>query len=194
MEKAKLTLIIGGVRSGKSRLAEEQAVKTAKRLGGRLHYIACGTVTDEEMAQRVRLHQKQRQQADIAWTTWEQPTQLDQLSDRFNANDVILVDCLTTLVTNEWFSSSHDEAEWEQPVFHTKIKQRVIAEVNSLRQAASEVIIVSNELVFEPLSSPLVFFYAKTLGELHQYFVSEADTAIVVEHGFPLLLKGGDER
>ncbi|MGM7636740.1 bifunctional adenosylcobinamide kinase/adenosylcobinamide-phosphate guanylyltransferase [Bacillus sp. Hm123] len=192
METAPLTIIVGGVRSGKSRLAEEKAVAEAKRRGGGLHYIACGKVTDEEMAERVRLHQQQRQQSEVTWTTWEQPTQLDQLADQFAKQDVILLDCLTTLVTNEWFSSSEDESEWEHPLFYEQIKQRVITEINRLRQTVASVIIVSNELAFEPLSSPLVFYYAKTLGELHQYFVSEADEAMLVEHGLPLIQKGGD--
>ncbi|WP_338753289.1 bifunctional adenosylcobinamide kinase/adenosylcobinamide-phosphate guanylyltransferase [Bacillus sp. FJAT-52991] len=194
METAQLTIILGGVRSGKSRLAEEKAVAEAKKRGGGLHYIACGKVTDGEMAERVRLHQQQRQQSTVTWTTWEQPTQLEQLANQFTKQDVILLDCLTTLVTNEWFLASEDESEWKQPLFHAEIKQRVITEVNRLRQAAAAVIIVSNELAFEPLSSPLVFYYAKTLGELHQYFVSEADEAVLVEHGLPLIQKGGEAR
>ncbi|WP_100330348.1 bifunctional adenosylcobinamide kinase/adenosylcobinamide-phosphate guanylyltransferase [Bacillus xiapuensis] len=194
MENKKLTFITGGVRSGKSRLAEEKAIEKAAQSGGGLHYIACGQVTDAEMAERVRRHQRQRAEGEAAWMTWEQPVQLDKIASKFSKGDVILLDCLTTLVTNEWFLSSGDEQRWEHPAYHQEVKERVLQEIEALLATGASVIIVSNELVFEPLVSALVFYYAKVLGELHQQLVKAAEEAVLVEHGLPQIWKGGGLR
>jgi len=191
MEKAELIIILGGVRSGKSGEAEKQAVLKAERLEGRLHYVACGKVTDEEMAVRVRAHQREREGSGKAWTTWEQPVQVGALSSRFTKKDVILIDCLTTLLTNEWFASDLADEEWEQPAFQKKVKQIIFTGIEEIRKSAGAVIVVSNELAHEPLSGSLVFYYAKTLGELHQCLIEEAALAVLVEYGCPLIKKKG---
>ncbi|OCA82800.1 bifunctional adenosylcobinamide kinase/adenosylcobinamide-phosphate guanylyltransferase [Pseudobacillus wudalianchiensis] len=191
MEKAELTVILGGVRSGKSGEAEKQAVLEAERLEGSLHYIACGKVTDEEMAARVRAHQKEREGSGKVWTTWEQPVQVGALSSRFTKKDVILVDCLTTLLTNEWFASDLTDEEWGHPSFQAKVKQTICTGIEEIRKSAGAVVVVSNELAYEPLNGSLVFYYAKTLGELHQYLIEEATLAVLVEHGCPLIKKKG---
>lgn len=189
MEKAELTIILGGVRSGKSKEAERLAVLEAERLGGSLHYVACGKITDEEMAARVRSHQRERKASGNEWTTWEQPAQVGVLSRHFTKQDTVLLDCLTTLLTNEWFAGNTNEQEWADPNFHRNIQSYIRTGIDQIRRTAGAVIIVSNELAYEPLGSPLVFHYAKVLGELHQWLIQEAALAVLVEHGCPLVKK-----
>ncbi|KAB7705374.1 cobinamide kinase [Bacillus aerolatus] len=191
MEKAKLIIVLGGVRSGKSREAEKRAIAEAEKLGGKLHYVACGKVTDEEMAARVRSHQKQRERAGQKWTTWEQPSKLSLIAGKFTRKDIVLIDCLTTLLTNEWFEDGTSEEEWGQSVFHEKVKRKIETGISEIRKSAGAVFIVSNELAFEPLGTPLVFHYAKTLGELHQQLTADAQLAVIVEHGHPIVKKKG---
>lgn len=191
MEKAQLTIVLGGVRSGKSKTAERQAFLEAERLGGCLHYVACGQVTDEEMAARVRSHQRERKESGRQWTTWEQPVAVGDAAKHFKKQDTVLIDCLTTWLTNEWFTSSRDENDWVQPAFYQNIQSKIQSGIDQIRKAAGAVVIVSNELSYEPFASPLVFHYAKALGELHQWLVKEAALAVLVEHGYPLAKKKG---
>lgn len=183
MEKSNLIFITGGVRSGKSATAEQLAIDEMKASSGNLHYIACGVQTDNEMKKRVWHHQKRRKEANVHWITWEQPKNLAGLTGKFTKNDVLLVDCLTTLLTNEWFVNPGAEEEWEHPFFHEGIKQRILAGVDALCKEAGCVVLVSNELCYETFHTPLVFHYAKVLGALHQAMVQRATRVILVEHG-----------
>src|SRR5215207_9166669 len=100
MEK-KLTLILGGARSGKSSYAE----KLAAERGRRVLYVATAQAWDEEMALRVANHQAQRP---AHWQTLEAPTQVGmaiaaaETASKLSAGDwdVVLLDCLTLLASN----------------------------------------------------------------------------------------------
>ena len=89
-----LQLILGGARSGKSRLAEQIAQDSALTVT----YIATAQAWDEEMQSRIEHHQQQRPSH---WTVIEEPIYLaDQLLKNDQANQCILVDCLTLWMTN----------------------------------------------------------------------------------------------
>ncbi|MCA9924523.1 MAG: bifunctional adenosylcobinamide kinase/adenosylcobinamide-phosphate guanylyltransferase, partial [Anaerolineales bacterium] len=84
-----LTFILGGARSGKSTFAENKA----KKLGGRVVYIATAEEKDEEMAARIEVHKRERPSH---WQTVEIPINVGQTvtSQQIDA-DIILLDCLT---------------------------------------------------------------------------------------------------
>ena len=104
-----LIFITGGVRSGKSSFAEKLAVKIAyRRTGGGLNYIATGVPFDTEMKERIKQHQQDRKTAKYQWKTVEQSINIGAIADRFNNRDILLLDCVTTLLNNELFSSSKD--------------------------------------------------------------------------------------
>ncbi|MBM7649552.1 adenosylcobinamide kinase/adenosylcobinamide-phosphate guanylyltransferase [Bacillus ectoiniformans] len=189
---AKLIFVTGGVRSGKSRMAEEAAQRETLPSEGKLYYIACGKVTDSEMSERVRHHQVQRYKSQGNWLTVEQPDDLASLAEHFKASDVLLIDCLTTWLTNEWFDEAVPEEEWACPMFQQSLKERITGAIDKLRKRTRSIVIVSNELSYEALETPLVFYYAKVLGELHQYLVRQSNQVFLVEYGQRLLLKGGD--
>lgn len=194
MAGGQLVFITGGVRSGKSTFAEQYATKRAQKItGGRLHYVACGKNVDGEMNERIKIHQKTRESNDLPWTTWEQPTHIHKLKTNFSTKDVILIDCLTTLLGNELFSRMEkDESNVAQ--IKTALKAEIMASITALQQTAAEVIVVSNELLNEPLSSnSLTYTYAHILGHLHQQIVKSAKLFFIIEMGLPLLVKG-DER
>jgi adenosylcobinamide kinase/adenosylcobinamide-phosphate guanylyltransferase len=89
-----LQLILGGARSGKSRLAEQ----TAKETGLSVIYIATAQALDTEMQQRIAHHQQQRPSD---WQVFEEPIFLaDRLLQCDQANQLILVYCLTLWLTN----------------------------------------------------------------------------------------------
>ena len=83
------TLILGGVKSGKSRLAEQRAINSKLAVC----YVATARADDSEMQQRIALHQQQRP---AHWTTIEVPLNLAAaLQQQDSADKCILVDCLT---------------------------------------------------------------------------------------------------
>ena len=61
-----LVLLIGGARSGKSRLA----IELASRSGGNVVFVATGVASDGEMADRIAQHRAERP---AAWRTMEEP-------------------------------------------------------------------------------------------------------------------------
>lgn len=93
-----LILVTGGVRSGKSRFAE----RLAAQLGGdRVVYIATAEPLDDEMRERIAAHRADRP---AAWRTLEAPvdvtTAIEDVASSPSPPRVILVDCLTMLVSN----------------------------------------------------------------------------------------------
>lgn len=87
-------LILGGARSGKSRLAEARADASSKHV----IYVATAQAWDEEMADRIRRHREQRPSH---WKLIEEPVALaDVLRTHCTGDTCLLVDCLTLWVTN----------------------------------------------------------------------------------------------
>ncbi len=90
----RLVLVLGGARSGKSMFAE----RLARAEGGEgVLYIATATMTDDEMVARIARHRADRS---AAWETIELPMRAgDALRQRANLPRVLLLDCLTLLLS-----------------------------------------------------------------------------------------------
>lgn len=190
MAKSAVIFISGGVRSGKSSFAENLAAEAAKTTNGQLHYIAAGQSTDPEMAERIARHQRDRLQSGLDWKTWEQPVELGEMADLFTKKDIVLLDCLTTLLNNEIFQQ---DDEWKKPDFQRKVMESILAGIEGIAQSCQLFIIVSNEVLNEMQGdNTLVKIYGKMLGYLHQQIVAIAKQAYLVEAGIPLLMKGSE--
>ncbi|WP_156289604.1 bifunctional adenosylcobinamide kinase/adenosylcobinamide-phosphate guanylyltransferase [Oceanobacillus salinisoli] len=191
MKTASITFISGGVRSGKSSFAERLAIKKALEMGGSLHYIATGDPSDDEMKERIVRHQKDRNESGSSWKTWEQATDIGSVSSCFNENDVLLLDCLTTLLSNELFSHEQD---WGNPFFNKEeVFHRIWTGIKALEKNCHHLVLVSNEVLSEPCyNSELMITYCQLIGKLHQQITSIAKQAYVVEAGIPLLMKGDE--
>jgi adenosylcobinamide kinase / adenosylcobinamide-phosphate guanylyltransferase len=181
---AEIIFICGGVRSGKSSFAESTAEFYQSALPeAALHYIACGRAVDDEMGQRIRKHQADRGESDHSWLTWECPVNVDSLSEKFSSNDIVLLDCVTTLLTNEMFS-----AEW---INEGKVTEKIVGDIKKLSRNAGNLILVSNDVFCKPVSSnDFVKHFTKTLGMVHQRLVEIAAEAYSVKNGIPVLKKG----
>ncbi|WP_053363099.1 bifunctional adenosylcobinamide kinase/adenosylcobinamide-phosphate guanylyltransferase [Bacillus sp. FJAT-27251] len=190
MEEQGIIFISGGVRSGKSSFAEELAAKLACDSNAQLHYIASGQASDPEMSERISRHIKDRERSGLNWTTWEQPRDLARLAPCFSKNDVVLLDCLTTLLNNEFFRGT-----WQEHSFPEDVVSSIIEAVRQIADSCNSLILVSNEVAHEPLvGNELVFCYVSALGSLHQKIVSIASEAFLVESGVPLMMKGAMKR
>lgn len=187
MEGASVIFITGGVRSGKSSFAEKYAIEAAANTNGVLNYIATGAPSDEEMKIRIRKHQRERAESGLSWKTWERSTGIGVLAPSFCDKDILLLDCLTTLLNNELFSF---RGEWTEAVTND-IYERILSAISAIRKNCRMLIVVSNEVLNEPYSDDqFLLVYRRLLGKLHRKIVSLADKAYLVEAGVPILMKG----
>ncbi|MDO9321082.1 MAG: bifunctional adenosylcobinamide kinase/adenosylcobinamide-phosphate guanylyltransferase [Pseudomonas sp.] len=167
-------LILGGARSGKSRLAEKLAADS----GLAVSYIATSQALDGEMSSRIRQHRERRP---TAWALIEEPIALAQvLQQKASVERCLLVDCLTLWLTN--LLMLEDQA-------------RLIAEREALLDCLGElpgrIILVSNEtgLGVVPMGE-LTRRYVDEAGWLHQAIAERCQRVIFTVAGLPMLLKG----
>ncbi|WP_185236063.1 bifunctional adenosylcobinamide kinase/adenosylcobinamide-phosphate guanylyltransferase [Teredinibacter franksiae] len=167
-------LILGGARSGKSRLAETRAKATGKKRV----YLATGQAGDNEMAERIAIHKQSRE---TDWQLIEEPTLLSRaLSVADSPETAIVVDCLTL-----WLSNCV-----EQSCF-LKEKQKLL---NTIYTLQADVFFVSNEVGsgIVPLGE-LSRTFVDESGWLHQALAEQCDTVTLVVAGLPLELKGASK-
>ncbi|MCQ6276940.1 bifunctional adenosylcobinamide kinase/adenosylcobinamide-phosphate guanylyltransferase [Bacillus sp. V3B] len=184
-----IIFITGGVRSGKSRFAEKMAMELLSFSSGKqLHYIAAMQASDSEMNLRISRHQEERLQSGYQWKTWEQPISIGELAPFFQQDDIVLLDCLTTWLNNELFFV---EDKWQEDQFRVTLFEKMYQGISAISQKVKCLIIVSNEVLYEPMgNNDLVFSYHQLLGKLHQSIVANAHQAFLVEAGIPVLMKG----
>ncbi len=166
-------LILGGVRSGKSRLAEQHAIATHLPVV----YIATAQAQDIEMQQRIQHHQANRPQH---WTVVEEPLALAQALQAHAAEGrCVLVDCLTLWLTNLLCLQNE-----------TRLQQEIEALLEILPVLPGEIILVSNEtgMGIVPLGE-LTRRYCDEAGRLHQAVAARCDSVILTIAGLPLHLK-----
>jgi len=166
-------LILGGARSGKSRLAEKLALQS----GLEVTYIATATVGDEEMRQRIEQH---RQRRPPQWKLVEEPLALAQvLKQHSDPKRLLLVDCLTLWMSNLVCS--------EQPA---RLKREVEALLEALPELTGQVILVSNEvgMGIVPMGA-LSRQFQDEMGILQQQVAALSERVILTLAGLPLVLK-----
>ncbi|WP_434656355.1 bifunctional adenosylcobinamide kinase/adenosylcobinamide-phosphate guanylyltransferase [Pseudomonas sp. R3-56] len=169
-----LQLILGGARSGKSRLAEKLAAGT----GLAVTYIATSQPLDGEMNQRVAQH-RARRPAD--WALVEEPLALAQVLRETAASErCLLVDCLTLWLTNLLMLDDADRLAAEREAL-----------LDCIGALPGEIIFVSNEtgLGVVPLGE-LTRRYVDEAGWLHQALAERCQRVVLTVAGLPLTLKG----
>ena len=172
-----IIFITGGARSGKSDLA----VKLAKDSGGKVAFIATATAGDEEMSERIRRHKESRPSE---WTTIEEPRDVVSAINSAYGNDVLIIDCLTLLLSNLICESDDiGDTGW------------ILDEVNKITEAArafeGTVIIISNELGMGIVpENRLAREFRDLAGRGNQIVAWSADEVYVCFSGIPVRIKG----
>lgn len=168
-------LVLGGVRSGKSRYAEQQA----RASGLRVVYIATAIPgEDSELQERIRRHRAHRP-AD--WVTVEEPVALGAtLRAHACAERCLLVECLTLWLAHLLTSAPADRLDSERASL-----------LRAVEEAPGHVILVSNEtgLGITPVGE-LSRRFLDAGGELHQSLAALCDRVTLVVAGLPQRLKG----
>lgn len=119
------TLFIGGVKSGKSRLAE--AYILAHSAGRQPIYLATTECQDAEMQARIAEHQQRRQDQ---FVTLEEPLALRAALETCHAP--VLVECVTLWLNNRLYHQ-HREAE-------------ILAELEAVLHWPGDLVLVHNEV------------------------------------------------
>ena len=169
-----LELILGGARSGKSRLAERLATQS----GLAVTYIATSQALDGEMNARIQ-HHRQRRPAE--WGLVEEPLELARaLRDNAAPGRCLLVDCLTLWLTNLLMLDDDTRLAMQRDAF-----------LEVLAELPGRIILVSNEtgLGVVPLGE-LTRRYVDEAGWLHQAVAERAERVLFTVAGLPMLLKG----
>ena len=168
----RVTLILGGARSGKS--AHGEAL--AERRSGALVYMATAEAGDHEMAARIAAHRSRR---GARWTTVEEPLELTrELGRAATPEGAVLVDCLTLWLANLIEAGRDIDAEGAA----------LAATLTGLPGAA---VVVSNEVGLGIVpDNRAARAFRDHAGRLHQRIAAAADRVLFMAAGLPLILKG----
>ncbi|MPQ44154.1 bifunctional adenosylcobinamide kinase/adenosylcobinamide-phosphate guanylyltransferase [Clostridium tarantellae] len=187
-----MILVIGGARSGKSSFAEKKAKELQYKLNTNVLYVATSIVFDEHMADRVRKHKESRPDN---WPTLEQYKNFENIYDNedFRRNKVILLDCLTLMVTNILleYNGDFDKISNEQV---NLLEKNIMNEVNKFikvcKENNKEVVMVSNEVGFGLVPSyKLGSIFRDIAGRVNQLVAEKCEEVFLLTAGIPLKIK-----
>jgi adenosylcobinamide kinase/adenosylcobinamide-phosphate guanylyltransferase len=168
-------LILGGVRSGKSRHAEA----LARDSGLEVIYLATARPGDAEMQARIAAHRARRP---THWRLVEEPLALaSALSAHAAPARCLIVDCLTLWLTQ--LVCEDDPA---------RLEQEQAALLAALPNLPGRVLLIGNEtnMGVVPLGE-LSRRYCDQAGALHQALGALCDRVTLMVAGLPLFVKGG---
>ena len=168
----RVTLVLGGARSGKSRYAEE----LVERQPGACVYLATAEAGDAEMAERIRRHQARR---GARWRTIEAPLELTATLSRLAVPaTAVLVDCLTLWLANLLLAGADIEREIENLDA-------------TLTQIPGKAVLVASEVGWGIVpDNALARDFRDLQGLLNQRLAARADRVVLMVAGLPLFLKG----
>jgi len=168
-----LILILGGARSGKSDFA-----LTFSRTMKPRAFLATAEPLDQEMAVRIRKHQRSRRGA---WDTVEIPVEISQwFNTKGKAYQSVVVDCLTL-----WLSNILGDK-----TIRKKFPSLLKDFLKSVRHVPGRVIVISNEVGLGIVpGDPVTRQFRDLAGRMNQQVAAAADEVYLVVSGLPLRLK-----
>ena len=174
----RVTLVLGGVRSGKSRFALEIASRAFN-----VTFIATARASDDEMRRKIERHQSERP---AHWRTREEPLQLaEAISSAQSGSEATVVDCLTLFAANLMDAYGDNRSAIDASIDEL---------CSALRKSDGKIVLVSNEV-----GSGIVPEYAAgrqfrdLLGEMNQRVAAVADNVVLMIAGLPVPIKGSIE-
>lgn len=171
---ATLIFITGGARSGKSRYAQELAL----RLSYQPVYIATARKWDEEFKDRIKRHQHDR---DERWTSIEEEKYISRLDLH---QKVAVIDCVTLWLTNFFVDNKNDIDKCLEDC-----KQEILA----LQQKKATLIIISNEIgMGVHAETEIGRKFTDLQGWINQFIARQADEVVFMVSGIPMIIKGGN--
>ena len=170
-EHGRLTLVLGGARSGKSLYAESLVTALPKPWV----YIATAEGRDDEMKARIAEHQARRAED---WQTIEAPLMLAEALRAVPAGSAVLVDCLTLWLSNAMLGAF----DLEKTMTH-------LGEALAARDGAT--VLVANEVGLGIVpDNALARRFRDAQGLLNQRLAAQASRVVLMVAGLPLTVKG----
>jgi len=179
---SKITLILGGARSGKSSHALQLAEESRKSVT----FIATAQAFDDEMSARIQKHKAERP---VAWQTLELPLGIASNISQIRS-DVVILDCMTLWVTNLMMQFVQDELVNEATFVQTA-KTETENLLTTIKNSEKQWLIVSNEVglgLVPPYQMGRV--YRDALGWVNQRLAQKADAVRFMVAGIPMHVKG----
>ena len=179
--QSKITLILGGARSGKSSYAQS----LAEEIGKSVTFLATAQALDDEMTARIQKHREERPPD---WATLEIPLGISSQVQQIKT-DVVILDCMTLLVTNILMQFVKDDLVDEAP-FRQTVQKEVDDLIANICIGKQEWIIISNEVglgLVPPYQMGRI--YRDMLGWANQRLARAADKVIFMVAGIPAVIK-----
>lgn len=176
----KLTLVLGGARSGKSAYAQSVIEKSHQPV----LFVATATAGDKEMADRIAAHRANRPSS---WKTIEAPLHVGEAIQNAEVTPWVLIDCITLLVSNILLSCPEP---FDEVLFKEKMDQEIEAILCAYQHHPGEWYIVSNEVglgLVPPYE--LGRYYRDGLGRANQALARAADQVLFMVAGIPTIIK-----
>jgi adenosylcobinamide kinase/adenosylcobinamide-phosphate guanylyltransferase len=176
-----ITLITGGARSGKS----THALRLAEETGRSVTFLATAQALDEEMLARIQKHRAERPSH---WQSLEVPFGIASCVGQIRS-DVVILDCITLLVTNLMMQYVKEDLVDEEP-YMLAVQKDIHELADALREQNRDWLIVSNEVglgLVPPYQMGRV--YRDVLGWANQQLARIADRVIFMVSGIPMVIK-----
>lgn len=178
--------ILGGVRSGKSRYA----LDLAGQMSDKVLFVATAEGLDEEMKARIAQHQRERPHF---WRTLEIPTNLAiGMAKQIGDADVVLIDCLTLLVSNLILGEERELSKSGEPEdAGSRVMTEIVTLAEFMQETSATFIIVSNDVGLGLMpESKLGRVYCDLLGKANQLIAQYAGEVYFMVAGIPMKVKG----
>jgi adenosylcobinamide kinase/adenosylcobinamide-phosphate guanylyltransferase len=180
--KSKITLLLGGARSGKSSYAQTLAENSGKSVT----YLATAQALDDEMSERIQKHQAERP---THWQTLEIPLNIASHIGEIKS-ELVILDCMTLLTTNLLMQFVKDDLV-DEALFTESAHNELANLLAAIRASEQEWLIISNEIglgLVPPYQMGRV--YRDVLGWANQRLAREADKVIFMVAGIAMGVKG----
>jgi adenosylcobinamide kinase/adenosylcobinamide-phosphate guanylyltransferase len=179
--ESRITLILGGARSGKSSYAQNLAEES----GGSVTFLATAQGLDEEMTTRIQKHRSERP---ANWVTLEIPFAIALHISQVES-EIVILDCITLLISNLLMQFVKDDLVEEAP-FMTAVQKEINELILALRDREQDWLIVSNEVglgLVPPYQMGRV--YRDAIGWANQRLARDADKVVFMVAGIPTTIK-----
>lgn len=184
---SKIILVTGGSRSGKSVFAENKAAELG---GDSVLYLATAIPTDDDMRERIRLHQERRNHN---WNTHEGFKDIPEALQE-TEKDTALLDCVTVFITNYMFDDLSRDFDTISKEEIAALQEQILVElrrvVETARQEEKNLIIVTNEVgmcIVPPYRMGRIF--SDINGKANEMLASLSDEVYLSVCGIPMKLK-----
>lgn len=177
MSSSKIVLVLGGVRSGKSRFGQDLAWELG---GDDVLFVATAESRDDEMARRIENH---RQDRPASWLTLEQPLGVGEaIASSAACRSLILLDCLTLLVSNVLLQHHDDFTAAE-----ARMRAEIARLIETVQHRNMTLVVVSGEVGMGVVpESSLGRQFRDLLGWANQSLARHAAATYLMVAGIPV--------